>query len=100
MQGAGGSLRLAASIRTSSAACRRHRGRRAQGPPSPAAPTTRLSTTGRRLIGRTSEGRSVLEPKAVVGLDVGTSSARALAFDAEGRVLASAARPYDLLHPA
>lgn len=35
----------------------------------------------------------------MVGLDVGTSSARALAFDAGGRVLASAARPYDLLHP-
>lgn len=35
----------------------------------------------------------------MVGLDVGTSSARALAFDARGRVLASAARRYELLHP-
>ena len=64
-----------------------------------AAPTTGLSTTGRRLIGRRREGRLALKPKAVVGLDVGTSSARALAFDAGGRVLASATRPYDLLHP-
>jgi len=36
---------------------------------------------------------------AVVGLDVGTSSARALAFDGDGRLLASAARSYELVHP-
>ena len=36
---------------------------------------------------------------AVVGLDVGTSSARALAFDCDGRLLASAARSYELIHP-
>ncbi|MDQ3662909.1 MAG: gluconokinase [Actinomycetota bacterium] len=35
----------------------------------------------------------------VVGLDVGTSSARALAFDGDGRLLASAARTYELVHP-
>ena len=36
---------------------------------------------------------------AMVGLDVGTSSARALAFDRHGRLLASAARSYELVHP-
>lgn len=36
---------------------------------------------------------------AVVGLDIGTSSARALAFDGDGRLLASAARSYELVHP-
>ena len=36
---------------------------------------------------------------AVVGLDVGTSSARALAFDGDGRLLASAVRSYELVHP-
>jgi gluconokinase len=36
---------------------------------------------------------------AMVGLDVGTSSARALAFDRRGRLLASAARSYELVHP-
>jgi gluconokinase len=36
---------------------------------------------------------------AVVGLDVGTSSARALAFGDDGRLLASAVRSYELVHP-
>ena len=36
----------------------------------------------------------------VIGLDIGTSSTKGLLVDEEGRVVASASHPYDLLQPA
>jgi gluconokinase len=38
-------------------------------------------------------------PVAIIGLDVGTSSSKAIAVTREGQVLASASRPYGLQHP-
>ena len=35
-----------------------------------------------------------------IGLDIGTSSAKAVAFSHEGQVLAKAARTYEIQHPA
>jgi gluconokinase len=38
-------------------------------------------------------------PSVIIGLDIGTSSAKAIGLTRDGRVLASASRAYTLLHP-
>jgi len=36
---------------------------------------------------------------SILGLDVGTTGSKAIAFDLEGRAIASSYREYPLLHP-
>jgi gluconokinase len=44
-------------------------------------------------------GAAPLDPRCVIGLDIGTTGSRAVAFDAEGRVQAASARTYPLRAP-